>query len=303
MTEISSSSRTSSPAPPRLSRRARRVVNQGFKYFLAGLLVIFAIFPAFWVVAASFNPAKSLTGGGLWPENAGLTNYSDLLNHEFFPYTTWLMNSFKITLISVSIIVFITCITGYALSRFRFTGRRQLMMGILIVNIFPAILAIVALFAMMQQIGTYVPMIGFNTHGGLIFVYVAGAMGINVLLMKSYIDAIPMEVDESALVDGATHWQVFWRIIFPMIRPIVITIAVLSFFGIYGDFIIARVLLKSSDQLTVMVGLMLFQTSRFDQDWGIITAGAVMAALPIVLIYLPLQGYVISGLTAGSVKG
>jgi arabinogalactan oligomer/maltooligosaccharide transport system permease protein len=121
--------------------------------------------------------------------------------------------------------------------------------------------------------------------------------------MKSYIDSIPMEVDESALVDGATHWQLFWHIIFPMIRPIVITVGVLSFFGIYGDFIIARVLLKSSDQLTVMVGLMLFQTSRFDQDWGIITAGAVMAALPIVFIYLILQGYVISGLTAGSVKG
>ena len=303
MSELSSPPHLVSPPSPRFSRRIRRAVNQGIKYLLAGLLVIFAIFPAFWVVAASFNPAKSLTGGNLWPENAGLTNYGDLLNHEFFPFTTWLLNSFKITLISVSVIVFITCITGYALSRFRFAGRRQLMTAILIINIFPAILAIVAIFAMMQQIGTYVPAIGFNTHGGLIFVYVAGAMGINVLLMKSYIDAIPVEVDESALVDGATHWQVFWRIIFPMIRPIVITIAVLSFFAIYGDFIIARVLLKSSDQLTVMVGLMLFQTSRFDQDWGIITAGAVMAALPIVLIYLPLQGYVISGLTAGSVKG
>lgn len=288
---------------PRLSRKTRRVINQTLKYILAVILIIFAIFPAFWVISASFNPAKSLTGGSLWPKNAGMTNYSDLLNHEFFPYTTWLFNSFKIAIISVTLIVFITCLTGYALSRFRFNGRRHLMTGILIMNVFPAILAIVALFTMMQQLGSYVPFIGFNTHGGLIFVYVAGAMGINVLLMKAYIDSIPMEVDESALVDGATHWQLFWRIIFPMIRPMVITVAVLSFFAIYGDFIIARVLLQSSDQLTVMVGLMLFQTTRFDQDWGIITAGAVMAALPIVLIYIPLQGYVISGLTSGSVKG
>lgn len=285
------------------SRKTRRFVNQGLKYVLAIGLVIFAIFPAFWVISASFNPAKSLTGGSLWPKDASLGNYTDLLQHEFFPYTTWLVNSFKITVISVTIIVFITCLTGYALSRFRFAGRRHLMTAILILNVFPAILAIVALFAMMQQIGTYIPLIGFNTHGGLIFVYVAGAMGINVLMMKAYIDAIPIEVDESALVDGATHWQLFWRIIFPMIRPIVITIAVLSFFAIYGDFIIARVLLKNTDKLTVMVGLMLFQTSRFDQDWGIITAGAVMAALPVVLIYLPLQNYVISGLTSGSVKG
>jgi ABC-type maltose transport system permease subunit len=173
----------------------------------------------------------------------------------------------------------------------------------LILNVFPAVLAIVALFALMQQLGSQVPIIGFNTHGGLIFVYVAGAMGINVLMMKAYIDSIPTEVDESALVDGASHWQVFRHIIFPMIRPIVVTVAVLSFFATYGDFIIARVLLTSSDKLTVMVGLMLFQTDRFDQDWGIITAGAVMAALPIIILYLPLQNYVISGLTAGSVKG
>ncbi len=288
---------------PLLSRKTRRTINQGLKYLLAFGLILFAIFPAFWVISASLNPAKSLTGGSLWPQNAGLTNYNDLLNHEFFPYTTWLLNSFKVTIISVSLIVFITCVTGYALSRFRFNGRRHLMVGILILNVFPAILAIVALFATMQQLGVYFPFIGFNTHAGLIFVYVAGAMGINVLLMKAYIDAIPMEVDESALVDGGTHWQVFWHIILPMIRPMIITVAVLSFFAIYGDFIIARVLLKSTDQLTVMVGLMLFQTSRFDQDWGIITAGAVMAALPIVLLYIPLQGYVISGLTTGSVKG
>lgn len=288
---------------PWLSYRSRRSIGRVLKYMLALLLILFAIFPTFWVISASLNPAKSLTGGSLWPQNAGLSNYSELLQHDFFPYTTWLFNSFKITTLSVVIIVFITCITGYALSRFRFNGRRHLMNAILILNVFPAVLAIVALFALMQQLGSQVPIIGFNTHGGLIFVYVAGAMGINVLMMKAYIDSIPTEVDESALVDGASHWQVFRHIIFPMIRPIVVTVAVLSFFATYGDFIIARVLLTSSDKLTVMVGLMLFQTDRFDQDWGIITAGAVMAALPIIILYLPLQNYVISGLTAGSVKG
>ncbi len=288
---------------PRISYRNRRHIRQLLKYALAFLLMVFAVFPVIWIVSASLNPAKSLTGTRLFPQHASLINYQELLTHDFFPYTTWLMNSLKIATISVTFIVFISCITAYALSRFRFSGRRHMMTGILLLNVFPAILAIVALFAMMQQIGTYIPAIGFNTHGGLIFIYVAGAMGINVLLMKAYIDTIPMEVDESALMDGATHWQLFWRIIFPMILPIVVTVGVLSFFAIYGDFIIARVLLKSSDKLTVMVGLLLFQTDRFDQDWGIITAGAVMAALPIVLIYLPLQKYVIGGLTAGSVKG
>jgi ABC-type maltose transport system permease subunit len=148
----------------------------------------------------------------------------------------------------------------------------------------------------------YFPWLGLDTHGPLIFIYAAGATGINSLLVKSYMDAIPRELDESALVEGATHWQTFRYIIFPMISPIVITVGVLSFIAAYGDFIIARVLLKSADQLTVMVGLLLFQTDRFDQDFGVITAGAVLAALPIILLYIPLQGYVISGLTAGSVK-
>jgi arabinogalactan oligomer/maltooligosaccharide transport system permease protein len=134
-------------------------------------------------------------------------------------------------------------------------------------------------------------------------IYIAGAMGINVLMVKAYIDTIPLEIDESALVEGATHWQTFRHIIFPMITPIVITVGVLSFIVSYGDFVIARILLKSSDQLTVMVGLMLFRTDRFDQDFGMITAGAVLAAIPIILIYIPLQNYVIRGLTAGSIKG
>ena len=177
------------------------------------------------------------------------------------------------------------------------------MIAILILNVFPAILAMVAIYSMIQQLGLYISGIGLDTHGGLILIYVAGSMGINVLMVKAYIDTIPIELDESALVDGASSWQTFRRIILPIMTPIVITIGVLTFIASYGDFVIARVLLKSSDKLTVMVGIQLFQTDRFDQDFGMITAGAVLAAIPIILIYIPLQRYVIDGLTAGSVKG
>lgn len=286
-----------------MTLHSRRIISRSIRYLIALVLIIFAGLPAFWVVSASFNPAKSLISGTLWPRNPTLSNYTELIHHEFFPYEQWVFNSFKVTIISVTLIVIITCLTGYALSRFHFNGRHHFMTAILIVNVFPAILSIIALFATMQQIGTHIPWLGLDTHGGLILIYVSGAMSINVLMLKAYIDSIPMEVDESALVDGATHWQVFWAIIFPMIRPIVITVGILSFFGIYGDFVIARVMLKSTEKLTLMVGLMLFQNQGFDQDWGVITAGAVLAALPIVLLYLPLQNYVISGLTAGSIKG
>lgn len=286
-----------------MTRRQQQLLSYALRYMVAAVLILFAVFPTFWVVSASLNPARSLMSASLFPANPTFNNYAALLNHDLFPFEQWFFNSVKITFISVTMIVMITCLTGYALSRFRFRGKSHFMTAILIVNVFPAILSIVALFAIIQQLGTYISWLGLDTHGGLILVYVAGAMSINVLMMKAYIDTIPVDLDESALVDGATHWQVFWHILFPMIRPIVVTIAILSLFAIYGDFVIARVLLQSTDNLTLMVGLMLFQRQGFNVDWGLITAGAVMAALPIVALFLPLQNYVVGGLTSGAVKG
>jgi arabinogalactan oligomer/maltooligosaccharide transport system permease protein len=280
-----------------------RLASYGIRYLIAIVLILFAVIPALWVISASLNPAKSLVSGTLWPENPGFTNYEELLNSEFFPYQKWFLNSLKIASITTALTVFITVLAGYTLSRFRFTGRRVLMIAILVLNVFPAILGMVAIFSMLQQLGDPIPYLGLDTHTALIIIYVSGSMGINVLMVKAYIDSIPAELDESALVDGASHWQTFTNIILPIMTPIVITIAVLTFIAAYGDFVIARVLLKSADQLTVMVGLMLFQTDRFDQDFGVITAGAVMAAIPVIAIYIPLQKFVIDGLTAGSVKG
>jgi arabinogalactan oligomer / maltooligosaccharide transport system permease protein len=280
-----------------------KIAGLAIRYAIAVILILFAVIPALWVVSASLNPAKSLTGGTFFPQNPGFVNYQELVSNQFFPYLTWLLNSLKIATITTALTVFLTCLAGYTLSRFRFRGRRVFMMAILILNVFPSILAMVAIFSMLQQLGLYIAALGLDTHTALICIYVASSMGINVLLVKAYIDSIPMELDESALVDGATPWQTFRHIILPIMMPIVITVGVLTFIATYGDFVIARVLLKSSDNLTVMVGLQLFQNDRFDQDFGMITAGAVLAAIPIILIYIPLQKYVIDGLTAGSVKG
>ena len=284
----------------RHSRRARR--SWWWRFPLALLMIGFALLPVLWVISASLNPAKTLVGATLIPKNPGFVNYEDLINHPSYPYERWLWNSIKITVISVSVTVTLTTLAGYALSRFRFSGKKAFMTGILILNVFPAVLSIIALFGMMQQLGTQISWLGLDTHGGLIAIYVSFGLGINVLLVKAYIDRLPRELDESALVDGATYGQVFRKIVFPLIRPIIVTVSVLQFFVVYGDFVIARVMLRSTDNLTVIVGLLLFQTQRFEQDWGIITAGAVLASLPVLLLYIPVQKYVISGLTAGSVK-
>jgi arabinogalactan oligomer/maltooligosaccharide transport system permease protein len=292
-----------SPQAIKTRRTLSRLLSYAVRYVIAIALILFAVVPAVWVVSASLNPAKSLASGTFFPTNPSLINYDELFNNQFFPYVQWLINSFKVAGIATIVTVFLTCIAGYALSRFRIRGKEYLQTGILILNVFPAILAVVALYSMFQQLGSHVPWLGLDTHGALIAIYISFAMGINVLLVKAYIDSIPADLDESALVDGATPWQTFRHVIFPMILPIVITVGVLTFIATYGDFVIARVLLKSADQLTVMVGINLFQTDRFDRDFGMISAGAVIAAIPIILLYFPLQRYVISGLTTGSIKG
>lgn len=280
-----------------------KLMSFAVRYLIALILILFAVAPALWVISASLNPAKSLVSGTLFPKDPGLTNYDQLLNNEFFPYKRWFLNSLIVATITTGITLSITALSGYALSRFRFNGRRSLMVSILILNVFPSILAMVALYAMIQQLGMHIEWLGLDNYAPLIFIYVAGNTGINVLMVKAYVDSIPTELDESAMIDGASHGQIFRHIILPIMTPIVITVGVLTFIAAYGDFVIARVLLKSSDQLTVMVGLMLFQTDRFDRDFGMISAGAVLAAIPIILIYLPLQRYVIDGLTAGAIKG
>jgi ABC-type maltose transport system permease subunit len=285
-----------------MSGKQRKTAVSLSKYAIALVLIVFAVLPFFWIVSTSFNAARSLLGATLIPSTITVNNYTELLGNPSLSFGKWMLNSLKVSSISVVCIVFLTCISAYALSRFRFKGKRSVMMGIMILNIFPGILAMVAIFVMMQQFGNYIPYIGLNTHGGLICVYIAGSMSINVLMVKSYIDSISVELDESAHIEGATYWQIFWKIIFPVIKPMVITVAILVFMATYGDFVIANLLLKGNDKVTVMVGIYQFTQQRFDTNWGIVTAGTILAAIPAVVLFFLSQRYIISGLTMGSTK-
>lgn len=289
--------------PWTLTWTQRRYLGMGIRYVVAVVLIIFAFIPVIWVLSASINPSGSLVSPELIPRHPGFDNYESLWTNKYYPFKTWLFNSLYIATVSTFLIVLITAFSAYAISRFRFYGRSTLVRAILIINVFPGIVSMIALFSMVQQIGLYVPLIGLDSHLSLILVYVSGAMGVNVLLMKGFFDSVPQEIDESALVDGASHWLVFWRITLPLVKPILVTVGVLTFMSIYGDFILPRVLLKSSDKLTIMVGLYLFQSAEYAQNWGVFTAGAVVAAVPVIVLYMALQDYVINGLTAGSIKG
>jgi len=275
----------------------------GLRLFIAFFLIIFSVFPILWVISASFNPTGSLATQTLIPRNPGLDNYRILLTSGEFPFWTWFWNSLKIALITDVLSLSITTIAAYAFSRFRFRGRQTMLKAILLIQVFPALLALVATFLMISQLGDVVPAFGLNTHASLILIYLGGAMGINIWLMKGFLDTIPREIDESAMVEGATDWQIFTRLILPLLRPILVVIAILNYIGTYSEFILARVLLKGSEQYTLMVGLQVFAGAQFNQRWGVFAAGVLIGALPIMIIYLALQDQIVGGLTQGAVKG
>jgi len=230
-------------------------------------------------------------------------NFDVLLTSDRQPFMRWLFNTVVVASVTAILTVMITALSAYSFSRFRFQGRQQLLVLILLVQVFPNLLAMVAIFLMLQQIGNYLPFLGLNTLGGLILVYVGGAMGINIWLMKGFFDSVPRDIDESALVDGASHWQTYWQLIFPLVRPILIVVGILSFVGTFNEFILARVLLRDKESWTLMVGLWGYISDNFARDWGIFAAGAVIGAIPTLVIYLALQDQIVGGLTQGSVKG
>lgn len=272
-------------------------------------LVIFALFPAVWIVSASFNPKQSMVSQTLIPQGVEsaeqlLRNYNTLLNTPRYPFWRWVANSVAIATVTSFGTVMLCALSAYSFSRFRFWGRSNLLVFLLLVQVFPNILAVVAIYLILQQIGAHIPFIGLNTAGGLILVYLGGAMGVNIWLMKGFFDTVPRDIDESALVDGANHWQTYWLLIFPLVRPILVVVGILSFVGTFNEFALARVLLRDNESWTLMVGLYTnFVSNNFGQNWGIYAAGSVLGSLPTLIIYLLLQDQIVGGLTQGAVKG
>ena len=283
------------------SQRNRKRIGVALRLLLAVAVLAFSLFPILWTISAAFNPTNGLSGQELIPAQPTLRHFRTILTER--PFLLWMLNSIKLGVLAAALSVLMTMLAAFSFSRFRFPGRNQLLLLTLMVQVFPALLAMTALYALMRQIGEYIPALGFNSHGGLILLYMGGALGINVWLMKGFFDSIPRDIDESAAVEGATHWQVFWKIIFPLARPIIAVIGLLTFMGIYSDWGIARIMIQDQKLYTLMLGLQQFIQYDFGNSWGPYTAGAVLGALPVVVIYIVLQDFIIGGLMQGAVKG
>jgi arabinogalactan oligomer/maltooligosaccharide transport system permease protein len=199
--------------------------------------------------------------------------------------------------------VVIGAASAFAFSRLRFKGKKFGIQLLLLIQMFPAILAISAVYVIMERVYKFAPSLGIGTQAGLILIYLGGAMGVNIWLLKGFVDSIPAELDEAAKIDGASAMQTYWQIFVPLAAPVLAVVSLLSFIGTFNEFILARLFLIEVESRTVAVGLQQFIGGQYSENWGPFAAGSIIASIPIVIIFLSLQKYIISGLTAGSVKG
>jgi ABC-type maltose transport system permease subunit len=289
---------------------------------------IWALFPVVIIISAAFDPSNSVSSQTLF-SRVTLDNFDKIFNDPTRPFVRWMFNSVYISLVSTILTLIICAFGAYALSRFRYAGRRVTMLTVLIVQVFPNLLAMVALYLFIKMLGEIFPLNdignsllknsdifsqifgrlalmfypGLDSHFGLILIYVGGAAGFNTWLVKGYFDTVPRDLDESALVDGATQFQTFWMIILPLVRPILAVTAVLSFIGTFSDFLLAAILIKDQQQYTFAVGLSFIINGQYGKEWGVFAAGSLIGAIPIVILYLLVQRQIAGGLTAGAVKG
>ena len=278
--------------------------------FLWALIAI-TLFPLLAVISISLRPGNFATGS-LIPSEISLEHWKLALGMSItaadgsvtlppFPVLLWLWNSVKIAAISALLIVAISTTAAYAFARLRFANKQVILNTMLLLQMFPVAVALVAIYAIFDGIGTHLPWLGVETHAGLIVAYLGG-VATHVWTIKGYFDTVPAEIEENAKVDGATHWQAFRFVLLPMAVPILMVVFVLAFIGVIIEYPVASILLREEPNLTLAVGSKFY---LYEQKylWGDFAAAAVLSGLPITLVFLAAQRWIVSGLTAGGVKG
>ncbi|MGV3466302.1 MAG: sugar ABC transporter permease [Heyndrickxia sp.] len=280
-----------------MSMKRQKFVRLTLTYIILAIVAVIIIYPVLWIIGSSLNPGDSLSGSSIIPKHATFSHYKELFELDKSQYLLWYWNTLKICFFTMVLAVIMIALMGYSFSRYRFKGRKYSLMTFLILQMIPNFAALIAIYVLALQ--THL----IDKHIGLILFYVGGLLPMNTWLAKGYFDTIPKELDESARMDGAGHFRIFWQIILPLAKPILAVIALFSFISPFTDFIIAGVLLRSEDKYTLAVGLYQLVAKQFGNEFTTFAAGAVLIAVPISILFLSLQKYLISGLTAGGTKG
>jgi arabinogalactan oligomer/maltooligosaccharide transport system permease protein len=279
-------------------------------HVLLVLATLYAIYPVLWVLSIAFSGKQNLAIADVpsdptfwdrlravvpWPSEVSLSNFTSVFADQ--PFATWIVNSAIVSVATTILGVFLACTAAYAFSRFRFPGRQTGMMSFLVSQMFPGTLMLIPLYIILVKwlnLG--------STRTGLVLAYSTTAIPFCVWMLKGYFDTIPRDLEEAALIDGASPATIFWRIVLPLAKPAVAVTALFSFMTGWNEFILAATLIDKESMYTAPVGLRFF-VGGFSQQWGFFAAGAVIVSIPVVALFLYLQKYLVSGLTAGSVKG
>lgn len=277
----------------KLVKHPRRLFGVAITYLLLLLVAFVFLFPILWLVLASFSKSGSLYSfKGFFPTEYSFDTFVKLFGDtEMYNYPRWFANTLFIAVMSSLIGTFLTILTAYCMSRFRFKSRKALMKTTLLLGMFPSFMTMTAVYLLCTQFGLV------NQHWGLILIYSAGApMG--YLTQKGFFDTVSVSVDEAARIDGANNFQIFVKITLPLAKPMIVYTLLSSFVWPWSDFILPKLLLKKKELWTVAVGLM----SLDDTEFSRFAAGSVFIAIPIVIFYFALSRFLISGLSAGAVK-
>ncbi|MFC6334512.1 sugar ABC transporter permease [Paenibacillus septentrionalis] len=277
-------------------RQRNSIIRLTFSYLTLIILSVCALYPSLWVIVSSFRPGGSLYSRTFFPETWSLDHYVTLFTGTQYTFGIWYVNTFKIAVFTMIFSVLLMTLSMYALSRFRFRGRKTMLTVMLILGMFPSFMSMIAIYIVLLQLNL------LDTHFAMVLVYSAGA-ALGGFIVKGYFDTIPRSLDESARIDGASHLQVFLKIMLPLSRPILTFVALTSFTGVWGDFIFARLVLRTKDNYTVAVGMYELIASQTNSNFTLFAAGSVIIAIPITILFLILQRFLVQGLTAGAMKG
>lgn len=276
-----------------------------FSYAFLISMVIVIIYPILVTLMSAFNVSNSLYSTSFLPENFSLTeNFVQLFTKT--PYLSWYRNTFLVSVITMVLSTVIVTISGFVYSRYRYQSRKSALISLLIIQIIPSGSGLIALYAIANSIGIYSSSNAtLYTYIFMILIYTTGGITMNTILMKGYYDSIPRALDESAKIDGATQMQVFKEILLPLVKPMIMVIAIFCFLGPIGDIIMPKFLIASmnSEAKTLAVGLMGLINNIKESSYNVFAAGAVLAAIPPVIVFYKFQDYIVGGLTSGGVKG
>jgi arabinogalactan oligomer / maltooligosaccharide transport system permease protein len=293
-------------------RNKPKLKDTWWRHVVAIVAIAIALFPVVYIVSSAFNAQNNLQSAQVIPSHVTLHHFGALFHNDVIantgakqdvPYLKWFLNSVLIALSSAIASTILGALAAYAFSRFRFKGRRTGMLGLLLIQMFPQFVAVAAIYLIVLNVGGVFPQLGLNKLAALVIVYLGGAMGVQAWLMKGFFDTIPVELDESARVDGATAAQIFWGVVLPLAAPVLAVVALISFVFTLNEYVLASTILQTTNHFTLPVGMYQLVSNQYDKTWGPFTAGALMAAVPPAILFLFLQRWIVSGLTGGAVKG